>query len=378
MAADDLLVIGLDLDTGREVHIEDRSMGQWRTLGYRHRESLVCAACFHGLDGTALGTRVPLIPRGRVGGARRHHFAHPPHMAPPGGHHSETLWHLEAKTRLERWARSLPDVVQVRQEQWTPDRERRADVHVRLGDGSPLALEAQSSLITDQLWQHRHRDYAAAGIRDIWFMRPGTALPRVLLAEQTPVCFLDLADRAVRVGWGQPHPRSGRWWESEDLAVYALHHPPCPGDDLHQETVPLAELGLNSEGLILPERLMSRLADGRRRARREADDRRTAEEAQRRRLAEQAASRPDTVPLSRSGPALRPRPAVAPRTARPRCAVCGGRLADVLAPYGAHVSIRTGDGWVDCLDRPCTLQRPQPSPATPAPGAPAASWPHAA
>ncbi|MCX4681742.1 competence protein CoiA [Streptomyces sp. NBC_01433] len=204
MAADDLLVVGLDLDTGREVHIEDRPMDQWRTLGYRHRESLVCAACFHGLDGTVPGTHVPLIPKGKIGGARRHHFAHPPHMAPPGGHRPETLWHLEAKAQLERWARSLPGVVQVRQEQWTPGRERRADVDVQLADKNRIALEAQSGLITDQLWQHRHRDYAEAGIRDLWFMRPGTALPHVLLAEQTPVCFLDLSDRAVRVVWAGP------------------------------------------------------------------------------------------------------------------------------------------------------------------------------
>ncbi|MCQ1577171.1 competence protein CoiA family protein [Streptomyces parvus] len=371
MAAEDLLVVGFDLDTGREVHIEDRPMDQWRTLGYRHCESLVCAACFRGLDGTVPGTRVPLIARGRVGGARRHHFAHPPHMAPPGGHHPETLWHLEAKTQLERWARSLPGVDHVRQEQWTPGRERRTDVHVRLTDGSQIALEAQSSLITDQLWRRRHRDYAAAGIRDIWFMRPGAALPHVLLTEQTPVCVLDLADRAVRLIWGQPHPRSGRWWESENPAVHALHHPPCPGDDLHEETVRMAELGLQADGLLLPERLTRRLAEERRRARREADDRRLAEQAHSRGLAAQRPARLDTVPPASRRPATPgPCPTVMPRASKPRCAVCGGRLADVLAPYGAHISVRTAHGWVDCLDQPCAPQSLQPTPAAP--------WPHAA
>lgn len=368
MAADDLLVVGLDLDTGRHVHIEDRPMDQWRTLGYRHRESLVCAACFLGLDGVPAGTRVPLIPRGRIGGARRHHFAHPPHMAPPGGHHPETLWHLEAKAQLERWARSLPNVSEVRQEQWTPGRERRADVHVHLADGSRLALEAQSSLITDPLWQQRHRDYAAAGIRDIWFMRPGTALPHVLLAEQSAVCILDLADHQVRVLWGHPHPRTGRWWENEDLSRFALHHPPCAGDDLHEETVPLAQLGLHSGGLVLSEDLEHKLAAEHQDIRHKAAEARRQAAEQDNRRAHQLDARaghhrahPSPTPPSR--PARQPaRRAVPPR---PRCAVCGGRLADVLARYGVHISIRTADGWVDCLDQPCATPRPQQSSVAP-------------
>ncbi|MFF5638195.1 hypothetical protein [Streptomyces sp. NPDC012825] len=38
--------------------------------------------------------------------------------------------------------------------------------------------------------------------------------------------------------------------------------------------------------------------------------------------------------------------------------MCGGRLADVLARYGAHISIHTAGGWVDCLDQPCAAPRP--------------------
>ncbi|MFJ5635049.1 competence protein CoiA family protein [Streptomyces goshikiensis] len=374
MTAGDLLVVGLDLDTGRHVHIEDRPIDQWRALGYGHRESLVCAACFLGLDGVTVGTRVPLIPRGRIGGARRHHFAHPPHMAPPGGHHPETLWHLEAKAQLERWARSLPNVTEVRQEQWIPGRERRADVHVRLADGSRLALEAQSSLITDSLWRQRHRDYAAAGIRDIWFMRPGAALPHVLLAEQSAVCILDLADRQVRVPWGQPHPRTDRWWESEDLSRYALHHPPCTGDDLHEETVPLAQLGLDGGGLVLSEELEHKLAaEHQDILHKAAEARRQAEQDNQRahqlaaRASHHRAHLSQTPPSRPAGQAARPVRRAVP--SRRRCAVCGGRLADVLVRYGAHISIRTADGWVDCLDQPCAAPRPKPAPAAPAPHA---------
>ncbi|MFI6278118.1 competence protein CoiA family protein [Streptomyces sp. NPDC050988] len=368
MASDDLLVVGLDLETGREVHVDERPMEQWRRLGYGDRESVVCAACFRGLDGVAEGTRVPLVPRGRTGGSRRFHFAHPSGMAPTGGHHPETLWHLEAKLLLERWARSLPNIAEARQEQWIPTRERRADVHVRLADGSRLALEAQTSLITDQLWQARHRDYAAAGIQDIWFMRPGVALPHVLFAEQAPVCVMELAEGMVRVVWGRPHLRSGRWWEAGDLTVFALHHPPCPGDDVHEETVPLAELGLSARGLVWPEYLTDKLAGEHRAILQRADSARAqAEEDNRRRhrLAAQAARGPRLSVASgqRSAP---PRTRTAGRagTRKPRCAVCAKPLADVLVPYGTHPAFRDGEGWTDCLGQPCTVY-----PARPAPGA---------
>ncbi|MER5888064.1 competence protein CoiA family protein [Streptomyces sp. NPDC001941] len=374
MAADDLLVVGLDLDTGRPVHIKDRPIGQLRELGYRHRESLVCAACYLGLDGAAEGSRVPLIPRGRSGGRRRHHFAHPPHMAPPGGHHPETLWHLEAKYLLERWARSLPAVADVRQEQWIPGRARRADVHVRLADGSRLALEAQTSLLTDQLWQQRHRDYTTASIHDIWFMQPGTDIPHVLLPEQSTVCILDLAARHVRVLWGRPHLRTGRWWENEDLTHYALHLPPCPGDELHQESVPLARLTLDARGLVLPQDLTDQLATAQHSIQNKAADaRRQADEANRRahqlaaRLGHSCTKPPPAAPRPRPAPQpARPRHAGTP--ARARCVVCGGRLADTLIPYAAHVSVRTPDGWVDCPDQPCTaVPPPRDTPTSPPP-----------
>ncbi|MFD6329217.1 competence protein CoiA family protein [Streptomyces niveus] len=360
MAVDELLVVGLDMNSGRETHIRERPMDQWRRLGYGRLESVVCAACFYGLDGVAEGTRVPLIARGRIGGSRRPHFAHPPHMGPPGGHHPETLWHIQAKLRLERWALSLPNVVEARQERWIPTRERRTDVHVRLASGSRLALEAQSDLMTDQLWQDRHRDYATAGIQDVWFMRPGAAVPHVLLAEQAQVYVLDLGERTVRVMWGQPHPRSGRWWEARDLTHFALHHPPCPGDDIHQESVTLAELGLNERGLVLPERLADKLAGEHRTARRSADSARAEAEENRRRAAR--AVRSSRPPVAREAVLPSTRRSARPGTPRrPRCAVCGGQLGDVLVPYGAHIAVRGGGGWTDCLGRPCTVRPPLPS-----------------
>lgn len=136
---DDLLVVGFDLETQTEVHIGDRPLEQWRALGYGRRETVVCFYCWHGIDAPK-GTRVPLLARGRIGGLVRPHFAHPAGTAPPSGHRGETVWHINAKHRLARWARLLPNVMQVRLEEWTEHRDRRADVHVVLNDGARLAL----------------------------------------------------------------------------------------------------------------------------------------------------------------------------------------------------------------------------------------------
>ncbi|MFE7649892.1 hypothetical protein [Streptomyces phaeoluteigriseus] len=93
---DDLLVVGFDLETRTEVHIGDRPLEQWRTLGYGRRETVVCFYCWHGI-GAPAATKVPLLARGRIGGLVRPHFAHPANMAPPGGHTQETVWHINAK-----------------------------------------------------------------------------------------------------------------------------------------------------------------------------------------------------------------------------------------------------------------------------------------
>ncbi len=44
MAAD-LLVVGLDLVTGLEVHTEDRETRDWRKKGHNGDRTLVCLAC---------------------------------------------------------------------------------------------------------------------------------------------------------------------------------------------------------------------------------------------------------------------------------------------------------------------------------------------
>lgn len=61
---DDLLVVGFDLETQTEVHIGERPLEQWRTLGYGRRETVVCFYCWHGID-APLATKVPRTARAR-------------------------------------------------------------------------------------------------------------------------------------------------------------------------------------------------------------------------------------------------------------------------------------------------------------------------
>ncbi|MEU4347175.1 competence protein CoiA family protein [Streptomyces sp. NPDC023838] len=328
---DDLLVVGFDLEAQREVHIGDRPLEQWRTLGYGRQETVVCFYCWRGID-APVGTKVPLLARGRIGGLVRPHFAHPAGTAPPGGHNGETVWHMTAKHRLALWARSLPNVVRVQLEQWTKLRDRRADVHVVLNDGARLALEAQRELITDELWQARHRDYASAGVRDVWFMRPDTRVPHVLFAEGTPAWTLYHREAAAEARIGEPHARGPQWW-TKDLRLYGLHHPPCPGDPVVRERFPLADLGLNADGVTFPPAVDERLAQQMARVRRDAGHARSQhEQAQRRQRdagSRQAQRRYEPAPPSA--------PLVPQQGGQPVCEVCHRPLAEALVRYGRHI-----------------------------------------
>ncbi|GGU86992.1 hypothetical protein GCM10010211_61380 [Streptomyces albospinus] len=324
---DDLLVVGFDLETGREVHVADAPPARWRQRGYSGTGQLVCFYCFHGFE-APVGTRVPLVLRGRLGGKVRLHFAHPPGKAPVGGHHPETVWHITTKHTLARWARTRPGVAAVRLEQWTPDQDRRADVAVRMGDGTKLALEAQRMLMTDDGWRARHRDYARAGIVDVWFWRPRVHFPHVVLDAGLPVWFYTPSKGLAWTAFGRPHTRPYRWWEAENLSVFGLHHPPCALDELERVSVPLGELGLDSGGAVLPEPLQNQLHDSQREAREEAANwlESKARYARQVREAKQRAARE---------PKLSP-PPPAPAGGL-RCTVCKRPLAAELARAGPHI-----------------------------------------
>ncbi|WP_431921490.1 competence protein CoiA family protein [Nonomuraea jabiensis] len=337
---DDLLVVGFDLTTGREVHVAERPAKVWRQLGYGAAATLVCFFCFHGID-AAPGSRVPLVTRGRVGGQVRTHFAHPPGQAPAGGHHPETIWHLSTKHVLAQWARSCPQVAQVHLEQWTPCRQRRADVAVELIDGGRLTLEAQQTYLTDQAWAARHHDYATAGITDVWFWRRQADIPRRILTEGVPAWLIDtgaeVAGTTVETFLGHPHPKSGRWWEEPDQSIYALHHPPCPTDTLLSRLIPLARLGLDRTGARLPAPVRQELASSLHRAVQVAADQQAQQlRRQQRHQPSAPRSRPTPTPWAQERMAR-------PKHEGPHCSVCGNPLDPWLANLGRHIGC--GPRW---------------------------------
>jgi hypothetical protein len=242
----ELLVVGYDLDAESEVHIGDRTLPEWHAIGYKGTRRLVCYLCWPGFD-AAPGTEVALVPRGRLGGTKRAHFAHPPGA---GVHRSrsarETIWHLAMKHRLAGWAAGLSNVASAVPERWTPDGKRRADVFVLLDDGSRLALEVQSRIITDRDWVNRHADYAANSIQDIWFMRSGAATPYGL-HELGVQAFTVHNDTEIAVQLARAHDRTGNWWDG-DLDTLTLHYPPCAGDPIEHLRLPLDTLGLDRNG----------------------------------------------------------------------------------------------------------------------------------
>ncbi|MET8680957.1 competence protein CoiA family protein [Streptomyces sp. NPDC004647] len=346
---DDLLVVGFDLESGEEVHVGERPAHQWHRLGFHGTRTLVCFYCFRGIDAPP-GTRVALLVRGRTGGRVRFHFAHPPGRAPHGGHHPETVWHLTTKHLLARWARTQPSVTDVRLEQWTPEHTRRADVWVRLSDGSQLALEAQRALLPDHAWTARHRDYAAAGIRDVWLWLPGLDVPHVVFDHGLPVWFFRPENRLIGGAFGQPHPRTGRWWEAPDLSIYALHHPPCPRDRLDRLRIPLDQMSLDRDGLTLPDLLHNQLHTSQRETRESAETRRRGEDRWARELhahRQAAAAKAPQTGQAPSDQEPRPRPAPGRPPARSRtpntsrtghiCSTCLLPLDPNLARFGRHI-----------------------------------------
>lgn len=95
------------------------------------------------------------------------------HMSGSGGHSPESMFHQQLKVLVEQWARDKYPDVEVRQEQWTRSRARRADVMITSADGSrQVAVEVQYSPLDPSEWQARHDSYASQGIHDVWLFRP--------------------------------------------------------------------------------------------------------------------------------------------------------------------------------------------------------------
>lgn len=247
----DLLVVGLDLGTGQEVHVGDREIWEWHRKGHNGDRTLVCKECYEGADPPGGPRTVALVPRGRLGGVRRGHFAHPPGMAPPGGRHSpESLWHSRAKLRFRRWAQGLGASAQV--EAYTPEGRRRSDVAITLADGTRLAIEVQAGAITDAEWLDRHEDYARAGIIDVWVWNPWTWVPRLLYTHGQQGWVLNLDKDEIGFIYAQPRHMAGSPGRRHTGECGDVHWPPCPGDPQGTLWMPLRSMRLTAEGLELP------------------------------------------------------------------------------------------------------------------------------
>lgn len=99
----------------------------------------------------------------------RDHFAHR-----PGGssHAPESLKHIQGKHQLAALYASAPGA-EVRFEETLPGGARRADVLVT-GDDRQLGIEVQAYAMTDEAFAARRRDYADAGVEDLWVWLWGT------------------------------------------------------------------------------------------------------------------------------------------------------------------------------------------------------------
>lgn len=243
----DVLVIGLDLATGLEVHAEDRKTLEWRKKGHNGDQTLVCLACYQGADLPDGPQLVALVPKGKEGGTRCRHFAHPPGMAPPRGRHNpESLEHAHGKQVLRAWA--INQGFTARVEARTADGRRRSDVEVTLPGGARVAMELQCSEITDAEWLDRHEDYIRAGITDVWLWGPGIWIPRIVFRYGEPGWRFGPEAGTIALIYARP-----------DLAVVTaasmapecaiVHFPPCPGDRLGFLPMPLVSARLGPDGM---------------------------------------------------------------------------------------------------------------------------------
>jgi len=243
----DVLVVGLDLVTGLEVHAEDQETWEWRKKGHNGDQTLVCLACYQGAELPDGPQVVALVPKGKEGGARCRHFAHPPGMAPPGGRHTpESLEHAYGKQVLRGWAMDQGFKAWV--EAWTADGRRRSDVVVILPGGARVAIELQCSEITDAEWLDRHEDYVRAGITDVWFWGPGIWIPRVVFRYGQPGWRFDL--ETGKIGLIHAHPDPAAVTAASTAPECAIvHSPPCPGDRLGLLWMPLVLAQLGPDGI---------------------------------------------------------------------------------------------------------------------------------
>lgn len=207
----------------------------------------MCLACYQGAELPDGPRVVALVPKGKEGGARCRHFAHPPGMALPRGRHTpESLEHAHGKQVIRRWA--MDQGFTARVEARTADGRRRSDVEVNLPGGARVAIELQCSEITDAEWLDRHEDYVRAEITDVWVWRPGIWIPRIVFRYGQPGWRFDLEAGKIGLIYAHPDPAAVMAASTAPECVI-VHSPPCPGDRLGRLWMPLASARLGQDGI---------------------------------------------------------------------------------------------------------------------------------
>jgi hypothetical protein len=111
-----------------------------------------------------------------------------------------------------------------------------------------VAIEVQLGEISDTQWLARHRDYAQAGIADVWLWHQTIWVPRVLFAHHQPGWLLDLNAGQIGLIHAQP-ARATTYTEHESPECGQTHWPPCPQDRLGVRWMPLVSAQLTHQGI---------------------------------------------------------------------------------------------------------------------------------
>ncbi len=253
----DLLVIGYDLSAHRTVDISEREVWEWYEKGHNGDRSLICYLCYLETDTSGEYRIIALVPKGRDCGRRRSHFAHPPGLAPPGGHAPETVWHHTVKHRL----RALADqagAASARVEEYTPDGRRRSDVAITMTHGVQIAIEVQQGEIRDGECLDRQRDHDRNAIAVSWVWRPGMWIPQVLYRIGQPGWLFDLDKDRLGLICGKPSDHTTAK-KADGCNFQSAHWPPCPGDETEIRWMPASEAQFSAMGLQPSRKILAQL-----------------------------------------------------------------------------------------------------------------------
>lgn len=139
-------------------------------------------------------------------------------MRSASGHAPESLFHVQTKELIARWARRRYRQSEVQVEQATDNRSRVADVMITTRNPPGcLAVKIQYSKLGSAEWQAKHDSYAEQGITEVWFSATTTRTFTLLATAQVSPSSTGCIGRSWRPvcrccgptqSWGQREPQS--------------------------------------------------------------------------------------------------------------------------------------------------------------------------